>query len=175
MTKRIFIALPLPSNLQEKITAWSKKVKKLPVRFIEPKNLHITIIPPWYESNIKEIENRLTSFEKSIGKIKIKFHHISFGPHPQNPRLIWIVGDTPPQLIILKEKIEKVLALPKENRPFKTHVTIARFSALNFKYFPIKKLNEKVDWEVEIEELCLMESKLSKEGADYEVIKKIPL
>jgi 2'-5' RNA ligase len=175
MTKRIFIALPLSETLQEKIIKWRKKIEKLPVRFLEPKNLHITLLPPWYEKNINEIEEKLQNLKSNIGNIKIKFKKISFGPNILNPRLIWIEGETPKEILILKEKIEKTLNIITEKRPFKTHITIARFNPLNFKHFAIKKLNEEINWEEEIKSFVIMESKLSSHGADYEVIKEIPL
>jgi hypothetical protein len=60
--------------LQKKILTWEKILKPLPVRWILGKNMHITLIPPWYatEAEIKKIKNILKiiySFFFAVGKI----------------------------------------------------------------------------------------------------------
>jgi|YelNatPaOPRAMG01_1025707.scaffolds.fasta_scaffold40672_2 2'-5' RNA ligase len=174
-TKRIFIALPLSLKTKEKIIRWQKRNSHFPVRYIPAENLHITIIPPWYESNIQLVEEKLKTLENQFGPIFIHLEKITLGPNFKNPRLIWIEGNTPFELLNLKASLEKTLNLEPEKRFFKTHITIARFSSYQSFNFPFKKLNEKINWEEKINNFVLMESKLLKTGAQYKILKDIIL
>ncbi|MGC8776283.1 MAG: 2'-5' RNA ligase family protein [Minisyncoccia bacterium] len=135
--------------------------------------MHITLIPPWYEKNIDLIKNKLKSLEGSFLNFKIQFNLVEYGPNKFNPRLIWLVGNTPKELLNLRLKFLEVLNQKPENREFKTHLTLARFNPdLKFNLPEIKK---NIFWEENIKEFILIESRLLKTGAEYDVLEKIKL
>ena len=175
MKKRIFAASPVSDNLQAEILEWEKGYSSLPVRWLEGKNLHITLVPPWYEDDIEHIKEILSSIREKFGGFEIAFERVTYGPDPKRPRLIWAEGETPKALVALKAKIEEALGIRPESRPFKLHLTIARFRPEDFSQFSIKKLDERVSWHDAVRSFTLMESRLSPGGADYEIIKAIPL
>lgn len=176
--KRLFIAIPISANLQKEILRFQKQFPRLNVRWLYGKNLHITLIPPWYEENVENLKTTLKKIKESknkIGSIKLLFEKVAFGPDPRAPRLIWAEGETPQSLIVLKHELDQILLKEKiiqkiENRPFRLHMTLARFRPENFHKFPIKKLNEKISWEEDVTSIVLMESHLSPRGADYEIL-----
>lgn len=182
---RIFIAIPISEKLQQEILSWEEKYKKLlvvskvepPVRWLAGKNLHITLIPPWYADNngIKNLKLKIKDSMTSLKPFKIQFEKVTYGPDPRRPRLIWTEGPTPKGLPELKAKLEKALDQKQEKRLFKLHLTIARFRPEDFKNFPVKKLDEEVDWRNEVNKIILMESHLARSGADYEVLSKFKL
>lgn len=173
--KRIFIALAVSPKTQSLILDWQKKHKKLvgsQVRWLACKNLHITLIPPWYQE-----ENKITAIKVLMEKIKkdskpfnIEFQRIQYGPDPKRPRLIWAEGDTPKEMITLKRCLEKLLKREPEKRQTLLHMTIARFQPKAFSSFPIKELMETINWKAKIRSVSLMESQLSSQGADYKLI-----
>jgi 2'-5' RNA ligase len=169
---RIFIGLPIGKNLQDKILKFEKKFKNLPVRWILPHNLHITLVPPWYENNIEEVKEKLKSF--NLGKsFKISFYKVEYGPSKKFPRLIWAVGDTPKELLILRQNLFNILGQKPEERDFKLHLTLARF---NFNpEIKFREINESIYWEDDVKEVILFCSHLLKTGAEYEVLEKIKL
>jgi 2'-5' RNA ligase len=169
---RIFIGLPIGENLQDKILKFEKKFKNLPVRWILPHNLHITLVPPWYENNIEEVKEKLKSF--NLGKsFKISFYKVEYGPSKKFPRLIWAVGDTPKELLILRQNLFNILGQKPEERDFKLHLTLARF---NFNpEIKFREINESIYWEDDVKEVILFCSHLLKRGAEYEVLEKIKL
>jgi len=169
--KRIFIAIPISHRLQEEILRWEKKYKKLPVRWLLGKNIHITLIPPWYEDNIEAIIEKLKGIK---GKpFNLEFNRVSYGPNLKQPRLIWAEGKAPKKIIYLKNELEKIFPEHKSDyNNWLMHITIARFEPEMFSYFPIKTLNEKVLWRDNINSFVLMESHLSRSGADYEVLEE---
>jgi 2'-5' RNA ligase len=169
---RIFIGLPIGENLQDKILKFEKKFKNLPVRWILSHNLHITLVPPWYENDIERIKEKLKFFD--LGKsFKISFYKVEYGPSKKFPRLIWAVGDTPKELLILRQNLFNILNQKPEQRDFKLHLTLARFN-FNPK-IKLPEINESVYWEDEIKEVVLFHSHLLKTGAEYEVIERFKM
>jgi 2'-5' RNA ligase len=169
---RIFIGLPIGENLQDKILKFEKKFKNLPVRWILPHNLHITLVPPWYENDIEGIKEKLKSFD--LGKsFKISFYKVEYGPSKKFPRLIWAVGDTPKELLILHQNLFNILGPKPEKGDFKLHLTLARFN-FNPK-IKLPEIDESVYWEDEINEVVLFHSHLLKTGAEYEVIARFKM
>ncbi len=116
---RIFIAIPISKNLQDEIARYRGFYPDLPARWLEGKNLHLTLIPPWEvavgdsrfqrEENIIEIEKKIRLLENKLGEFEMKFDNVSFGPNRfnppsagrsqpaarQSPRLIWATGQVP--------------------------------------------------------------------------------
>lgn len=168
---RVFVALAISNEFQEKILEWEKFYPDLSVRWLLGKNLHITLTPPWEENNVEEVKNLLEKIDPTV-PFEVEFDEVSFGPNPKSPRLIWASGNAPKEIVDLKGNIEKVLEIKPENRPYKLHLTLARFQPEDFSNFEIKNLREKVLWKEKIDSFVLMESRLSRAGADYEIIFK---
>lgn len=187
---RIFVAIPISSELQKTILDWRENYQQsshqlhhqsphqLPIRWLPGKNLHITLIPPWYENDPPSIIAKFQSIKNKISPLNIRFTKITYGPNPTRPSLIWVSGKAPQALLDLQKELQKILQenglkIPPENRPFLLHLTLARFREENFHNFPIKILNENISWPENISAIVLMRSHLSQSGADYEILEKI--
>ncbi|MDP2630697.1 MAG: RNA 2',3'-cyclic phosphodiesterase [Candidatus Uhrbacteria bacterium] len=175
MKRRIFVAIPISDELQQEIERWEQSFQKFPARWLLGKNLHITLVPPWYEEDIDGVIKKLSSIEMAHDRFVFDFFRVAYGPSVREPRLIWAEGETPSQLLALKENIERALNIEPEHRPFKLHLTLARFRPETFSLFPTKKLDEHVAWHQICDSFVLMESHLSRAGADYEIIKSFAL
>lgn len=174
MKKRVFVAIGIEEELQKKIIIWQKKFSQLPVRWIKTKNLHITLVPPWYCIDIDGVINSLRSI-KNMQPFTIVFQKVSFGPNPKKPRLIWITGDTKDELKILQLKLTKILGVKGESREFLLHMTIARFRTVDFSKFSTRRLPDKVSWKETVNSVLVMESQMAKSGTEYKTIAEIPL
>jgi len=179
-SKRVFVALGTTPELQEAVAAWAAAHGTLPVRWLSGKNLHVTLVPPWYENDHGAVARQL----QPLGRTKtftVQFDRVSYGPSLREPRLIWAEGAALRELVELKRQIESLLGacLPagrrSETRPFRLHLTLARFRPEQFASFPVKHLDERVLWTEEVRSVLLMESHLSPSGADYKVLAEIPL
>lgn len=170
MKRRIFVALLISEYLQEEARAFQKKYTCLPVRWLAGKNLHVTLVPPWYEDDTESVIEKLKTCEGSTGAFDVSFFAVTYGPTLREPRLLWAEGETPKQLCVLKECAEHCLGMKPEKRLFKLHLTLARFRPETFSSFPIKTLDEKISWRQTSDSFVLMESHLSRTGADYETI-----
>ncbi len=168
--RRVFVAFSISPSLREEIFDWEKKYEKLPVRWLSPKNLHITLLPPWYETNIEKVKEGLKKIGNTVGNFEVVFERVTYGPDPRNSRLIWAEGEAPQQMAALEDQLGKALEQPLEKRPIRLHLTLARFRPEDFPRFPITKLDDAVRWRDEIGSFVLMESHLSREGADYKIL-----
>lgn len=171
--RRIFIAISISPKLQQEILAWEKAYRQLPVRWLAGKNLHITLIPPWYTDNVESVIEKLRNLEMKT--FHIEFDRVTYGPDSKRPRLIWAEGKAFKEILELKSCLEKILNKKPEKRQFTLHLTVARFHPETFSSFPAKQLDERVLWQEKIKSFVLMESYLSREGADYEVLYKFTL
>lgn len=160
--KRVFVGIKASKALQTKIFKWQKAHQDLPVRFIKSKNLHLTLIPPWYEEDPKDSIEKLKQIQFKTFKITFDKTFINF-----KNKVIWIESPNPPKKI---SQIQKKLALIfpfKEKRIFKTHLTIARFKDSK----QLKDLElEKINWQEEVSKITLFESKLGRKEANYKVL-----
>lgn len=172
--ERIFVAVTISKKVREEIVNWERKFGNLPVRWLSEKNLHVTIIPPWYAANSKDVADALQGVTKT-GPINLLFEKVMYGPNSKKPRLIWAEGRTPEELEILKKRLEGVLGTKGEDRQLRLHLTLARFRPETFSSFAVKKLEERVRWPVSVKSFLLMRSQLSRAGADYEVIEEFLL
>lgn len=163
---RVFIGIKANQELQEKIFNWQEVRKDLSVRFIKPENLHITLIPPWYEKKINHLVNYLNSFITTLSPFELTFNRILFAPSDR-PRLIWTEGIYSPPMKKLRSELEKHLKTRKERRQLIPHITIARFKNGDFSSLKNNLETEEIKWFMKVSIITLFESRLGPKGADY--------
>jgi 2'-5' RNA ligase len=171
---RLFIAVEAPEN--EKIERFQHSLERTGarLRFVSPKNLHLTIkfigetsINP---DRIWECMNEaclgLKSFESSLQGCGVF-------PNPSRPRVVWIGMTGVEQLreiaIGIEKKLEK-LGIQKEDRGFKAHLTIARIKSPEKKeelLAELKKWNSTHFANFKINSVSLYKSELQREGPKY--------
>ncbi len=186
---RTFIAIELPQNIKTYLSRIQEQLKAsgADIKWVEPKNIHLTL------KFLGEIDqNKLDKVIKileDIAKEKNSFHMriVSVGAFPRinSPRVIWVgidKGDNEAKEIAkeLEEKIAKI-GIPKENRPFSSHITIGRTrSSLNLKNL-VEGLNIlasgslKEDLEFGVTKITLYKSTLTPKGPIYEILKEVSL
>lgn len=181
--RRVFVAIKISERLQGEIAAWEDALLGEPpfshpsmaaIRWLRGKNLHITLVPPWYENDAEAASAALrNAVAGRAAPFAASFHSVAFGPDPRRPRLIWASGEAPPALLELRSLAERAAGARPETRPFRLHLTLARFREEDFPRFGARTLAARVTWRDEVRSIVLMESHLSPEGADYEVLDEI--
>ncbi len=169
--RRIFVALPFSKAFQDVVAVWRQKFG-MPVRWLQGRNLHVTIAPPWQEDDVE-------SLKMKAGKVKhrpfeLEFERVTYGPDQRAPRLIWAEGNASAEVMGMRDEIFEAIGQPKP-RSFTLHATLARFRPEAFPSFAIQRLDERVEWKEIIHSFVLMESHLSPQGADYEIVAEFPL
>jgi 2'-5' RNA ligase len=129
MKKRIFLGFEISYDLRKKIIKWQNNFSFYPqFRFVKPKNLHITLIPPWYED---DLEKKILLIRKAIlaqskKPFFIDFFKIRPGPSKRNASLIWLEGKKNKYAEKLVKSITSYLCLSESKRNFIPHITLAR-------------------------------------------------
>lgn len=179
MSSRLFIAIKISEETKSKILSLQREYPDINVRWLYGHNLHITLIPPWYEDDTEKVKSVLKTLENKIGGFNVKFSKITYGP-PRDFRMIWATGTLTKEIINLKSSLqdllikEKIIKIP-ENRPFLLHLTLARFHSEDYKFFGTKILNKNISWEIKISSIVLMQSHLTRTHAEYKILEEINL
>lgn len=93
-------------------------------------NLHVTIkfIGQWPESRLDELDDALTSLlPREPFKVEVK--ELGWFPNERSPRILWAGVQGDDRLLALARETDECLArlgIPKEDRSFAPHLTLAR-------------------------------------------------
>jgi len=182
--KRLFVSINIPVEIKSRLRRQVEVLKDLfpSARFMDEKNWHITLVFLGYQDDsalipiTKSIQEAANNF--SISEINLS--NISYGPIKGTPKMLWlnVALESSRLLSPIKIFLEDVLikngvGFKIENRIFNAHITLARFEEKIKENLPeLPKNFEKLDWKFNAESLDLMESRLSKRGAEYEILQK---
>lgn len=181
--RRLFIAVNIPEKIKDLVEKEIEAIKNqfsAEVRFLGRENWHITITFLGYQT-AESLPPIVESMERTSRKMaipSIEFSSLAYGPLGSSPRMIWLNGDQETSLSISKFKSEledQLSALgihfDREHRRVQVHVTLARFPSASKKDLPV--LEKKLNIRFQPTTVDLMESHLSRGGAQYEPISKI--
>lgn len=186
---RTFIAIELPTEIKNSLAGLQEELKKcgIDAKWVQPQNIHLTLkFLGKRDAKLTENVTRVLS-DVAFGKKTFQINITSLGAFPKitSPRVIWVgieEGDRQTREIAqeLEEKIAR-LGIPKEDRPFSSHITIARIrSGLNRDKL-ISSLNSLQDkfksapLSFTARKITLFKSTLKPSGPVYEVLKEAGL
>ena len=131
---RIFIGIDLDPEVRARIARFLEGVEGFApeARWVRPESLHITLkfIGEQPPERVEAITERLRRIESSAFEIRAGGY--GFFPTAKAPRIFWIGIHAGPQLTELAESIDMAtaeLGIPREDRPFSPHLTLARAGA----------------------------------------------
>src|SRR5947207_4238417 len=131
---RIFVALDLNEETRTRIQQFVDEVRSFApnARWIPPESLHITLkfIGEKPDVLVKQIDSALGSL--TVPPFRITFNGTGFFPTPRAARVFCTGIEAEPGLAELARKIADSLVelgIPKEQRSFSPHLTLARASA----------------------------------------------
>ena len=128
---RIFVGLDIPHQIRSRIEKYMQSVRELApdARWVRVESLHVTLkfIGESPEGRVRAVEEALSQVKSST--FQIEFKDAGFFPSPKSARIFWIgihAPDALPHLAsAIDEKLEQ-LGIPKEGKPYKPHLTLAR-------------------------------------------------
>jgi 2'-5' RNA ligase len=128
---RLFIAVDLDDAIRERISLFMEGVRPFApdARWLKPESLHVTLkfIGEQPEAGVQKIKETLTAMVSN--PIEIHFRGYGFFPNPKAARVFWIGMEAGPELAALAAAIDDTmpaLGIPKEERAFSPHLTLAR-------------------------------------------------
>ncbi len=177
---RLFLAFSLTAGLKKKIAFLEEKIDKkfkTKLNWIPLENLHLTVLFLGhlnYQDYLK-VENILANFNLPYRNLEARIKKIAYGP-PGKKRMIWLYLEKNKKLEEIKNYFEKELDkqsvfYKKEVREFLPHINLIRLKVAK----DLPEIDEKLNWSINLNELCLFESYLKKEGAEYKKLKCVKI
>jgi len=128
---RLFLALDIDDVIRERIARFVDGVRNFApdARWMQPESLHVTLkfIGEQPEASVERIKQAMNAV--SATSTQIHFRGYGFFPTSKSARVFWIGMDSGPELVVLAAAIDDTmpsLGIPKEDRPFSPHLTLAR-------------------------------------------------
>jgi len=128
---RLFIALDIDDGIRERISRFVEGVQGFAsnARWVKPESLHVTLkfIGEQPEPAVEQIKLALGTV--SAATAEIQFRGYGFFPTAKSARVFWIGMEADPKLAALAALVDDKMAalgIPKEERVFSPHLTLAR-------------------------------------------------
>jgi 2'-5' RNA ligase len=128
---RIFAGIDLESGVRSRITRFLEGVQAFApeARWARPESLHITLkfIGEQTPEQAEAITGRLRQVEGSA--LSVRCAGYGFFPTVRAPRVFWVGIQAGPHLAALAQSIDMAtaeLGIPREDRPYSPHLTLAR-------------------------------------------------
>lgn len=175
---RTFVAICLDAELRSAISAAAERVRKLApnVKWVAPDNFHVTLkfLGGISEDRVARVQAALDEVAREHSAFDVTIAGLGVFPNPRRPRVIWVgIENGREQLVALANAVEDRLVkagFEKEDKPFKSHITIGRVREGK----PVGDLTEAIE-KTSTDELgvqrvgsiVVMESVLRPEGPEY--------
>jgi 2'-5' RNA ligase len=183
---RTFIAVGISSEVREKIAQIQVEFKKgdPDVKWVEPKNLHITLkfLGEVSEDKLSGVIEKSKLAVSGISNFRVHLSGLGSFPNLRSPRVVWVgVTEGKAEMKNLSEGIEENLShlgFAREKREFSAHLTIGRVRSPRGRGRLVKKIE---DWErydvgeFPVDKILVMESQLSTKGPTYRIIEEVDL
>lgn len=179
---RLFIALDIPQEVRERISAYVERVRSLcpDARWARVEGLHVTLkfIGEFPDARVPEIVKALAGINSR--PFDVKFDNVGFFPSPRSPRVFWIgvsAGEELPQLAEAVSEALAAIGIPREDKKYSPHMTLARAGSRH----NLKALASLMTSEVEAfgtmtaNEFFLYRSQLGRGGSKYTKLERFGL
>ena len=128
---RLFIALNIDDAIRERISRFMDGVREFApdARWVQPESLHVTLkfIGENPLEAVDQIKQALAALKGE--PVKMSFREHGFFPTPKSARVFWVGIESGPALASLARAVDiatATLGIPKQERPFSPHLTLAR-------------------------------------------------
>jgi 2'-5' RNA ligase len=183
---RLFVALNLEPQERQRLTEAVAPLREggLPVRWLEPEALHLTLkfVGEVTNERAAEVEDVAQRLAASVPPFTLRLGGIGAFPNLRRPRVVWMGVEAPPELLQLQSGLEAALGelgFPREERPYSPHLTLgrARPDAQPSELRALPELAGLVDYSgiIDARTVDVMRSHLSPKGARYERLAALPL
>ncbi len=180
---RVFVALDIPDRIRQALAGLIGKLERTcrGARWVRVEGLHVTLkfIGEAAPEMVERIQAELATI-RLAAPVETSFRDVGFFPNERHPRVFWVGIAATPNLAELAAEIERrlePLGIPSESRPFRPHLTLARFKSED----GLERLREELRSAGPFEfgstqagELHLYRSQLKPGGAEYTRLKTFP-
>jgi len=187
MQHRIFIAINFPEEIKRELEKFQSRWPELPIRWVKPENLHITLAFLGYltDEELVEILRITKEVTQRHRPFSINLTKICYGPPKKTPpRMIWVEGEKSKDLANLQIDLEKSLTssgkikFEPEERSFTSHITLGRIRQWEFRQIEPEErpaVEEEISLSFDVSSIEVMESFLKRAGPEYEILERAEL
>lgn len=175
---RLFIAMPLSRDVEEYLgrIILDFKQKRGRVKWVASKNIHLTMkfLGETGEDKVNAISDIITHAAGKHKVIDSTIDRVGAFPNLKRPRVIWAgLKDNVESLAAVADDIEsalEILGFEKENRKFKSHLTLGRVKDSSDLYELTDYLQkyQLVPQKISFDRLVLFKSTLTPRGPIYD-------
>src|ERR1700687_4297815 len=128
---RLFTGIDLPEDVRDRLERLLMHLRpSAHLKWSPVYNLHVTLkfIGEWPEQKLPQLEEALRSVALRPA-IPVDVRGLGWFPNPRNPRVFWVAvhgGDALESLARDSNAALEPLGIPRENRAFTPHLTLAR-------------------------------------------------
>jgi 2'-5' RNA ligase len=177
---RLFVALKISREVRENLASLIRDLHTADSRpkWVNPDNLHVTLkfIGGVAPERVIEISDAL-AVVRTQQLVIAEFRGIGFFPNARRPSVVWVGIQPSDFLSTLAAEVNRVLsivAVPREEKAFVPHLTIARFKETRLSaglHDEIEKRKSRAFGTLAANEFHLIESKLKSSGAEYTTLR----
>ena len=177
------MALDLTDEIREALREPIAKLKPLAkaARWLCPEGMHVTLkfIGHVDASKLDAIRAALGTVQ-SNAPVEMEIRGVGFFPDERRPRVLWCGIETSPNLAPLAAEIERTLeplGIPREERKFTPHLTLARLRdsrGVDNLVRNAEEMKSRVFGSARASEFHLFESVTKPSGAEYRKIESYP-
>jgi 2'-5' RNA ligase len=128
---RVFIALDIEDAIRDRISRFMDGVREFApdARWVRPESLHVTLkfVGEKPAKAVEQIKKALAAVQGEAVEMSFRGH--GFFPTAKSARVFWVGIESGPALASLANAVDDVtagLGIPKEERAFNAHLTLAR-------------------------------------------------
>ena len=180
---RAFIAIELSKEIKEALAQIQQKLSPFTqsLNIVNPENIHLTLrfLGEIDEGIVEEINTALQEAAKERSQFSVALGNIAAFPKMEYPRVIWAgITKGNAELLNIATAIEERLTnigLPKEDKSFSAHITIARVKSSHDRaqlVNTLKTIPPLPHQETLVNKFTLFKSTLTPRGAVHEIVKE---
>ncbi|HXW18243.1 MAG TPA: RNA 2',3'-cyclic phosphodiesterase [Candidatus Acidoferrales bacterium] len=180
---RLFVALEIPEAIRRMLGELIAELKDTTqsARWVRSEGIHVTLkfIGETPTENVHAIQQALTKV-RSNASVEVQMRGCGFFPNDRRPRVLWVGVEGSPNLAELAAAVETrltLLGIAPESRPYRPHLTLARFQSAEGIPRLLKKLQTLEPFDcgkMRAEEFHLFQSQLQRGGARYTRLASFP-
>jgi RNA 2',3'-cyclic 3'-phosphodiesterase len=183
---RAFVAIDLAADVRAALAGEQSRLKAAcalnrDIRWTRPEGLHLTLkfLGAIETERVRPVIATLEALEP-FDPFKVEVRGFGFFPDVRRPRVFWVGLQASSALGELAARVETALeplGFERESRPFKPHLTLARFDRPLTPSALTTALNEssvESFGSFEVREFFLFESRLRRGGAEYFKLARFP-
>lgn len=182
---RAFIAIDLDQAIKSELSALVARLARTraEVRWVKLQGMHLTLKflgEISAESDLPRVDQALRNAVLGTPCFELVLSGTGAFPDVRRPRVLWAGVEPNPALDALQGRLESLLeqaGFPREDRPFKPHLTLGRVKGkfgLEAALAELSRNEKKTFGSMTVTRLSLFESRLRPDGAEYRVVSEIP-